>query len=451
MGLFGNFNDNIAMFASKDVASPKTPAVSEDDISVYERVSRQSLEEIYLTDPQTFNTINKSKQLIMQAGYNIRVDKKGSQSKYDDFFKNMGNIGMKTNLSQLLSNIYHDKFLYGVSYIERVYDTRQEVIVDLKMIDPKLMDFARDNEGIIVVDRNQNPVGFTMDIGRKTNYRGDIIPIDGLSSKVSLDPNHIFFLAFRIAYFRMFTYGNRFDAVGVVEPAIKDINRKHKIEDATANSIHNAASYPIVGYVGDANRSASQSLMNNTLDAMKNLSHSRYMVFQYPTKLETLEVKQSEQVNEALRYFRANQSAASGMALGFSIGTGEAINRSTLSTQQEMLDISLDSEAKNTAEEFNVQILDELNRVNGYGSSAKLIWGNVASEDKNDKASRLFDAVSSGVLAPGEIRDYILMSEDIVRDDKLYNEYINKDIVVDKKSSRTKENTKNKLEEDKSI
>jgi len=448
MGFLDNFNNNVAVFSASEVASPKTVAVSDKDNSQnYNKVSRDKLENVYLTDPQSFNTINKSKQLIMQAGYEMRAEKKGVQSKYDEFFDNIGNIGMQMNLSQLFSYIYHDKFLYGCAYVERIYDTTGNTILDLKMIDPKLMDFARDKNGIIVVDRNQNPVGYTMDVGSRVKDKGDKIPTYGLSGDVMLEGTQIFFLSFRIAYFRMFSYGNRFESVGIIEPAIKDIDRKHKIETATVNSIYNTAAYPIIAYVGDNQRAASQSLMNSTLDAMQNLNYSRYMVFQHPTKLETLEVKHSEQVDNTLRYFRANQSAASGMALGFSIGTGEAINRSTLSTQQRMLDISLDSEARNTAEEFNVQILDVLYRVNGYASKAKVIWGDVAAEDKSDKVRRLLDSVNAGVISPEEARTYILKSEDILENKESFIKH-NKTLNTNKEKKLNDKNTDESKEYD---
>lgn len=428
MGFLSDFSGRGANFASSDTGVPKSLAVSEEDISgEFTRISRAKLEKVYLSDPQAFNTINKSRQLIMQAGFVIEAEKKGIQKKYDEFFDNIGNIGMRTNKTQLLSYIHHDKFLFGSAYVERIYDTEQKEIVDLKMIDPKLMDFARDSEGIIVVDKSQNPVGYTMEIGTVVdNTLGDEIPHNPtFSGAIKLEGTQIFLLAFRIAHFRMFPFGNRFESVGIIEPAHQDIMRKHKIETATANTIHNTAAYPIVGYVGDSTRSASTSMMKSTLSAMQNLSHSRYMVFQHPTKLETLEVKHSEQIDEVLRYFRGNQSAASGMALGFSIGTGEAINRSTLSTQQRMLDISLDGEAKATAEEFKVMILDELNRVNRYGGEARIVWGNVAAEEKNEKIDRLTAAVDRAIISPQEARQYVLVSENISEDEVSYAKHLN--------------------------
>jgi hypothetical protein len=435
MGFFSSFSGKVANFAVSEMGVPKTLAVSEDDQDYsIKRVPRYKLEEAYLLDPQTFNTVNKSKQLIMQAGYTIESDKKSVLKKYEDFFANIGKVGMRINLHQLFSYVFHDKFTYGSAYIERIYDRGLTEIMDLKMVDPKLMDYARDAEDIIVVDKYQNPVGYVMNVGR-VGSKGDDLPKreEQLSSAVVIKEEQIFLRAFRIAHFRMFPFGNRFESVGIIEPSYLDLTRKHKIEDAAANSIHNTAAYPIVGYVGDSQRAASKNLMKSTLEAMQNLSHSRYMVFQHPTKLETLEVKHSDQVDQVLRYFRANQSAASGMALGFSIGTGEAINRSTLSTQQRMLDISLDSEARATAEEFKVLILDELNRVNKYGGEAKIVWGNVVAEEKNEKVSRLMDAVAMAVIAPEEARPYILVSENIKPNEEAYKKHISSEKTKPKK------------------
>ena len=414
-----NFVGKTADFAISDEGSPKTSSVSESDGETpIKRISRFELEVTYLTDPQTFNTVNKSKQLIMSAGYNINATQKKYQSEYDNFFDNIGTIGLHMDSRQLFSSIYHDEFYCGSAYVERIYNVSGKKIVDLKMIDAKLMDYARDKDGIIVVDNMQNPVGYVMNVG--PNRRGDAIP-----KNVILEPDHIFLASFRIAHFRLFPFGNRFESIGIIEPAYLDIKRKHKIEDAAANSIHNTASYPIIGYVGDSQRSATTKTMKQTLEALKNLSYSRYMVFQHPTQIQTLEVKHSDQIDNILRYFRANQSSASGMALGFSVGTGESVNRSTLSTQQRMLDISLESVAKDTVSQFNSLILDELHRVNNYGCRAKLKWGTIAAEERNDKVNREMVAIDNAVVAPEEVRPNFLTSEGIDAIPKAYERHLN--------------------------
>jgi len=98
-----------------------------------------------------------------------------------------------------------------------------------------------------------------------------------------------------------------------------------------------------------------------------------------------------------------------------------------------MLDVSLDSEAKATAEEFKVMILDELNRVNNYGSEANLIWGNVAAEEKTEKINRLMNAVGNFVIAPEEARPYVLISEGIEPNESAFKKYTDSTKVKEEK------------------
>ena len=419
MGYMSNFTGKYANFvASKEKGKPRTAASVEDETK-FKRIDRKDLENTYLQDPQTFNTVNKIKQLIMQAGFEITADKKQAQSKYNDFFENIGTIGLKMDNKQLVDSITHDACLYGHAYVERIYNVSDTEIVDLKMIDAKLMDYARNEDNQIVTDSEQNPIGYVMYIGYNTKFdSGDYVPLN-----VKVDTEFIYLAAKRIAHFKMFSYGNRFESIGIVEPAYLDIKRKKKIETAATNSIHNTAAYPVIGYVGSETRHASKKQMEATLDTLQHLQSSRYMVFENPTEIKSLEVKHSEQIGEVLRYLRTNQSAASGMALGFSVGTGEAINRSTLGVQQRMLDLSLESIADHLASQYNKLILDVLDEVNGYGSKAKLTFGNIVAEEKNDKINRLISAVESGILAPKEARKYVLSAEEIEPDESAFKKH----------------------------
>jgi len=419
MGFMSNFTGRYANFEKKSEQGMPMSAPTSSDLPEIKRVTRDNLENTYLTDSQTFNTINKIKQLIMQAGFLIKSDKKQTQSKYDEFFDGIGTIGLKMDVNQILDSLIHDLCLYGASYVERIYNQAGSRIVDLKMIDPKLMNYAKDAENQIITDSEQNPIGYTMFVGYSSNAVGDTIP-----EGVNVETDEIFLLTKRIAHFKLFSFGNRFESIGIVEPAYLDIQRKHKIETAAANSIHNTAAYPLIGYVGSDTKHANKKQMDSTLNALQNLQHSRYMVFEHPTNIQALEVKHSDQIDQVLRYLRTNQSAASGMALGFSVGTGEAVNRSTLSTQQTMLDLSLESMASTISSQFNRLVLDSLKEVNGYDSNAKLVFGNVAAEEKNEKTKRLLDSISQGVLAPEEVREYVLFAEGIEANDSAYKKLL---------------------------
>jgi len=405
MGFFENYiGYNTANFVTniEEVGKPTTASSTIQDVSDRNsRVQRKELERLFITDAQTFKIVTAYKQLLLQAGYKISAINKTSQKQYDDFFNELGKIGMGYKLEQLLGRIIHDCVLYGYSYVERVYDITGARIVDLKPIDAKLMDYARDSNGLIVTDRLQRPVGFTMNVGYYSNIKGDPLP-----AGVKLNSGQIFLDKKRIACFIINPYSNGFEGVGMIEPAYTQITRKIKVEDAASNSIYNSADSLIYAIVGDANRSASAPLMTSTLDTLKKWTTNRRAVFPYPTQVNAMDVAQSPQVNEILKYLRQEQATAGGMSLSMAVGSGESNNKSTMNTERRDFNTRLNALADEISTQFNSQILDYLYDINNYGSKAKLIWNEISVEDRSGMIAYLKTLYDIKAISPEEIRKY---------------------------------------------
>jgi hypothetical protein len=203
-----------------------------------------------------------------------------------------------------------------------------------------------------------------------------------------------------------------------------DIERKQKIKSAVANTIHNSAAYPIYAVVGDGQQKASKQLMESTLTALQNFSYNRFGVFSHPTQLNTLNVEHSPQADEHLRFLRSEQSTAGGIALGIAVGSGEAINRQTMSEQQVILDMKFDGWLERFSDQFNKQILDYLYRYNNYGSKAQLKFNDVSIDDKIQKTDKLLLAIDKKVVSPEEVRGYLLKAFDITEDKTSYQKFI---------------------------
>lgn len=423
MGLISNFTSfRYADFSSKteETGVPKTASSTSRDPTVdYKRVDRLELERLYREDAQTFKTINSYKQLLLQAGYRIISDNKTNQKQYDEFFKQMGKIGMRYKLDQLLGRIINDGGLYGQAYVERVYDVSGTRIVDLKPIDAKLMDYVRNGNNLIMVDTQQNPLGYTMDVGYYTDAKGDTYPIGAKQ-----DSGKIFLRPERIACFILYPYGNGFEGMGLVEPAYKQITRKMKIEEAASNAIFNAADSLLYAIVGDAQRNPSKQLIDATLNTLKNWTTNRRAVFAYPTQVASMPIEQSPQVQELLKYLRQDQATAGGMSLSMAVGTGESNNKSTMNTERMDFNTKLNSVAYDISEQFTTKILDVLYEVNGYGSKAVLVWNNVSVDDRNDMVALIKTLYDMGSISPREARSYAKNILDLETDDEEYEEYM---------------------------
>ena len=405
---------------SKEIGVPRTASSTIQDATLTSsRVPRLDLERLYREDAQTFKLINTYKQLLLQAGYRIVADNKTNQKQYDEFFDNIGKIGMHYKLKQLLDRIIQDCVLYGQAYIERVYDITGTKIVDLKPIDAKLMDYVRDMKYVIMTDIEQNPLGYVMNVG----YYSDAVSDKWPSMSRQL-PSYIFLRPERIACFILSPYGNGFEGMGLVEPAYKQITRKMRIEESASNAIYNASDNLKYAIVGDAQRSASTQLMNSTLDTLRNWTTNRRAVFPYPTQVGSMPVEQSPQVQEMLKYLRQDEATAGGMSLSMAVGTGESNNKSTMNTERRDFNTKLNAVAYDIATQFTTKILDVLKEVNGYGSHSALIWNNVSVDDRSDMVALLKTLYDMGSISPREARNYAKNVLDLETDEEDYKKFL---------------------------
>jgi len=276
----------------------------------------------------------------------------------------------------------------------------------------------------------------TFPSGVDVSKYGDEVP-KKYKSIANKDSNQIYFLPKRIAHFKLHTYGDRFYGIGLIEPAHKSTERKLKIEEARTNEIYTRGANTIVASVGDTDHEPGPQQIQDVLDQIVNFKHNRYFSFPHWVKLDTLNSSTNDVVEEVLDYLRVNQAASAGMPRAFATGAGEATNRATLNNQQQILELSLEQIVNKISSAFNKYILKPIKEANGYSDYAKIEFGDVRAEEKNDKSKRLSSYIQSGVIAPEEVRKYAISSEDLVEDKKAFE-----------KMKKTKEKADAKPKED---
>jgi hypothetical protein len=184
------------------------------------RVDPKELEQAYVSDSISFNGINKIGQMIMSAGYEIRAKDEEVKKYFTKFFHNVGAVGEDITFDEILDAVYRYQLIYGNAYVELVFNVKEDRIVDLCLIDPKRMDYAKDVTDKILLDKYGKPVGYTLSVtwGTDTTGKGDPIPKE-YEGKISLGSDRIFLLPKRICHFKLYTYGDRFYGLGLLEPA----------------------------------------------------------------------------------------------------------------------------------------------------------------------------------------------------------------------------------------
>lgn len=393
--------------------SAKTSKIAQ---KILRRVIPLELENAYYADPITFNSVNKNVQMIMSAGYRFDLDE-ADKDNFMEFINSLGKIRDPITIDELFSHILWARQVFGYAWLENVFNEEMTDILDLSSIDPKQMDYARDSTGNVVLDTSQRPIGYVQSIGNlnvDNRTLGDKVP-EGYKDKVDLSNGGVFILPERISLFKLYTGANGFDSYGLIEPAYKSILRKLNIEEAQTNSIYARGTFPLVDYVGNEKTPATPQRLEQALEIMKKFRHDRYFALPFFHRIEPVEVKQSDIVDSTLKHLRENQAAAFGMPLAFAAGTGEAVNRSTLNSQQRLLEFTLNDMVTKMILDFEKQILTPLAKLRNYKRVPKIIWNKIGTEDWDEKSERLFKWVELGVISPSEksLRNLISKQEGI--------------------------------------
>lgn len=367
------------------------------------RVDLMELELSYMHNPTIFNGINKIIQTIMSASHEIVAKDKKVQTYFDKFIGNLGISGSDITWEELLSDIYKHQCIYGRNYVENVFNKKGNRIVDWDLIDPKKMDYAKNSAKKIVMDRYNNPVGYF-----------EMIPFDESSGNQRkplprdvMEPNHSFNSIFlrpdQIAHIKLFTVGDGFYGIGLIEPIYKTSLRKLNIEEALANAIYRHG-FPIIwAQLGDLNHEPTPQQIQNMLEKLKNINFKQEIATPYYYQLHMLESKKSEKLKEHLDYFREQEIAGLGIPRPFATGGSDGSNHATLGNQTSMFNLTLRDIIDKTAQAIEKYMFKPICDLEGFKEVPKLKWDIVGSDELNNKAKRLLMYVQTGILKPEDI------------------------------------------------
>jgi len=418
-------SNQVVMLASGK-KSPAVPMSINYAAQDKQRIPRSVLEEDYKYDPLTFNIINKNLQLMTHAGFKIKTKTARAQKFYDEFFAGIGDVGEQVTDKELVEYILQDLLMYGNSYVELIYNKANvdDKVLDLRVIPEKYMDYAKNSSGDIALDKTGKPLGYVMELGYGSSKkgRGDEVPKE-YKNIISVEGTQIFFLPQRIAHFKLFTYGDRFYGLGLIESSHSSTFRKLKIEDARTNEIYTRGANTIIATVGDNEHEPSPQDLKQVLDNISNFKHDRYFSFPKWVKIDTLSTDDNQSVDRTLDYLRINQASTAGMPMAIITGQGETANKQTLDTQQFILELSLQCIVNKFASSFKKFILKPIAESNHVQEMADIIFGDIVAEDKTSKNDRLTSAVRNGILAPEEVRPYLLGAEGLEEDKKAYTQF----------------------------
>jgi len=380
------------------------------------RVAKDKLEQVYFENSVIRNSIRRKVQMIGSAGYRIKYNDDNEKKIFEEFFKDMGQIGDDCDFDEIYVNIPKNQFIFGAGWNELIWDEKDEEIVDLQRFDPKKMDYARNaNREIILNPLTQKSIGYTMKVPSlsrdQINSLGDELPSE-YKKLVHLD-GQIFLLPKRVALIRLEEEGDGLEFWGLIETIYRDAIRKGKLEEAGFNSAFQRWMSPLIGYIGDDKHPPTPALAKQTLEHMQKMKHDMLTTLPYFTKLENLKGNEMDSYIEMLKSLRENEASGLQMPMPFAMSGGEATNRATLNNQQAMLEFGLNELVKLNAKQITKRIFKPIALSKGLNTWPVLIANRVSVDEIDDRAIRFGNYVARKIFSPEEVRPILAEVEGI--------------------------------------
>jgi hypothetical protein len=368
------------------------------------RKNKNDLYQMYVSNPVCFNTVNKYVQIIMAGDFKF-VGEQASVDFFENFYDGIGEAGSETDQYDLLADTFRHQLIGGSAWQENIFNKAGNKIVDLDIVNPLSMDYAKTTSDKLVLDDLMNPVGYVQTL--PSTESEDLVQKFQIPEGVTLKPNQLFIPPERITHFKLYKVGDGFDGLGIVEPIFQSSLRKLNSEKGFAESASRLGSPIITAEIGDSLHEPTPNQIKNTLDEISKVNQKSAFATPYTTKLRLLEPRKPEKLKEYLDYFQMVEITGMGMPAAFSTGAGESTNRSTLNRQEYLLKLSLKEIIRRTTRTIEQKQLKPIAKQ--YGLKApKLVWGEISLEELDSKSKRLVAYAGAGLIKPSPAIEKII-------------------------------------------
>ena len=391
-------SDNHHAVATGEHGDPESIRTASD----IKRVPANELELTYRNNPVVFNSINKVVQTIMSAKHSIKAVDPRVQAYFDKFINELGNSGSDITWEELLTAIFKYQCIYGGAWIENIFNVKGNRIVDWDIIDPKKMDYAKNNSQNVIFDKFGSAIGYTQTLPSYVS-----IPPEKVAKKppmVSLPQNSFFIPPEKIAFIKLYTVGDGVYPIGLIEPIYKTSLRKMNMEEALATAIYRHG-FPIIwAKLGDLNHEPTPQQVQTMLTKLKDINFKQEIATPFYYDLQILESKKAEKLQGYLDYYNDQEIAGLGIPKPYATGGGEDTNRATLDNQSNLFELTLKDIIDTTTAAIRRYMFKPLCELEGFKEVPIIDWDIVGVDERDKKANRIMDYVKVGILDPKDPR-----------------------------------------------
>ncbi len=368
------------------------------------RIEGSELEAAYYQSPIVFNSINKIVQTILSGNPELVCKNEKILNYFNTFLENIGFIDGDSTWDELLEQIFRYQCIYGDAYIELIYNKKGDKIVDLALIDPKKIDYAKTKGDQIALDRYGRPLGYVekLPYEQMVDSNGNQIESTKVPNGVVLKANEIFIPPENIAHFKLYTVGEGFYGIGLVEATYQDILTQQNLEKDYGEKAHSTL-FPIrYAKVGDLNHEPSPEKVQSILGKLKEAVYNTEIAVPYHVELGILTAKNTGDLRSFLEYFGDDVIAGMGIPKPYATGRGGDLTRAALDKMNQLFELSLRDIIARTTKTIEMQIFRRIAILQHFNEYPKYQWGPIGVEEATAKAERLLSYVDAGIIPPDD-------------------------------------------------
>jgi len=324
--------------------------------SEIDRIDKVLLEQQFVNDGLVFNIVIKYVTGVLK----YRGDYISSDPDEQAILKNYQR-DFKLNTKVLPKDI-QDQALFGTSWDEKIF-RKDGKILRLSNRDAKFMDISRKGYGtdsIPLMNNFDEPKFYVQYIPNNMTARHTGRQI------IQMGRRAIKFDTQEVVKIDLFTVGDSYDGLGVVEPMYQSILNKNIVQDSVTNAIERIGNPIVYGSVGDERVYPSKNIIDEVSEKLMDINSKTGFAIPNFVDLKVLESKGAKDLTDNLNYFVDQVVMGSGMPRALATGAGDGSNKHTLESLLSFLGGAFVMMRNNISDAHETQVLPYIAMHEGF-------------------------------------------------------------------------------------
>lgn len=371
--------------------------VKKDGKKPTDRVSIKQLDEAYRYG-LIFNAVNKHVQHILSSKHYLWYfgDAK-ARDFFEDFLANLGSTCDTIDWESYLYKTFLHCFAYGRFSSEKIFNTNESKIVDLAVINPVSIDYAKDANGNVVFDKQDRVLGYfvTYSYNSPIQSNSDEVP-DGVYTPMG---KYIYVPAYKVARINLFSGSDELYPFGVIEPIYSDFEDFISGKDTMKKGFDRFGEPMIITKVGDPTHPPTPNTITETHNKIKEHRGDKVITTAFYNDIKVVEAKDSFNARNQVEFFKEN--IKQGLWIPDVFGLSD--KGSAMKAQGIEFSHDLKSVVRLIVSQIRRQIFEPICMLEEIDTVPTIVFEQLDPEEKDKKPRRISSYYKAGLLEENKI------------------------------------------------